>query len=199
VPTIDLVSSALDALADHLTETIPGLTARRGWPEANTALDIDEARHVAAVIAGPPEYTLVSPRSVKQTGSTLLAIQYRVAEVEIPVQLDLWCAYRATRDDLVPLVETALHNRMPFQAGLWLSSAKYYGRPLTIETAKGGGSRFQDAPDAVARGEWRKTWDLTIRTDMVVEAEHPAMLTAAIRAAVTSLGTTITEADVEVS
>jgi hypothetical protein len=195
---IDPVAAALDALVQHFTERLgeQGLTARRGWPEPNVELDVDENRHVVSIAAAGERTTrLVSPRTVSTVGTSRLVVLWRIAELEFIAQIDLWCAYRSGRDRMVPLLEDAFHNRMPRQPGLFLSSDGYYSRPLTIDA---GASRYQDAVDTASRGEWRTTWDVTIRTDKVFETTHPALTTVAIRAAIEAHGIEITEADVEV-
>lgn len=194
---IDPVAAALDAVVAYLTGLgITGLTARRGWPEANVELDIDQTKHVVAVLpAGKPTVRLVSPKSIDQTGSGTLTVTYRVGEIEVPAQLDLWCAYRAQRDEVVAAIEARLHNKLPFLPGLWLTSTGYHSRPLVVDVVFAG---TDDEQDDAAVGEWRATWDVTIRSDLVADATHPELAIVALRLETELDSITITEADHDV-
>jgi len=186
---IDLAAAACDAIATYFGEAVTGLTARRGWPEANIELDL-EAGPVLTVEPGPVERTLVPPRRIDQSGTSTLVVTYRVAWITITAQLDLWAQHRAARDDTAALIEAALHNRLPAVAGLYLDSTGYHGRPLTITCTD---SRPEDQGDGAARGEWRQTWEIRIDTDLVVLTEHPKLTEADIAAAIDAGGDVVTD------
>jgi len=186
---IDPSAAACDAIAAYFASVIDGLTARRGWPEANTELDLASGP-VLTVEAGPRESVLVPPRRIDQSGTTTLVVTYRVAWLSFPVQLDLWAAHRADRDDTAEIIESALHNRLPAVAGLFLDSTGYHSRPLTIACTS---SRSEDQGDGAARGEWRHTWELSVETDLVVVTEHPALTEADIAAAIEAGGDVVTD------
>jgi len=122
-----------------------------------------------AVTASSPRIEIVSPRQVDQSGSDTLTVTYRVAMVECLVQVDLWCAHRATRDVLAALIEAALHNQLPHTTGLWLTQADYYSRPLTLDVQE------RREEQSVPEGEWRTSWTLRLTTDLVVQTTHPEL------------------------
>jgi hypothetical protein len=192
---IDPVAAAADAIAAYLQANVTGLTARRGWPEGNVELDLG-AGPVAAVTPGPREDTPCSPREVDRTGSGTLTLTYRVAELDITAQLDVWAAYRAVRDDTVAAIEAKLHNRLPFQPGLWLTSTGYFNRPLTIESRR---ISVPDSEDTAPAGEWRATWELRIRSDLVVQTTKPEIVTTTLRTSTDLSNITVTEPDRDVT
>jgi len=165
----DPISSALDALVTHLASELgSSATVRRGWPEAAVEMDVGTKPEVAVTASPSPRATLVSPRELDESGSETLTVTYRVGLLEVLVQVDLWCAYRATRDEVAPLVEAALHNQLPRTSGLWLTQDDYYSRPLSFDI-EAPGTHEQDA----AAGEWRSSWTLRLTTDLVVQTELP--------------------------
>jgi len=167
----DPIASAQDALVAHLaTELGSSATVRRGWPEAGVAMDIGTKPEVA-VTASSPSFTLTPPGEVDATdaGDGTLTVTYRVAMVECLVQVDLWCAHRATKDALAVLIEAALHNQLPHTTGLWLTQSDYHSRPLTLDVQE-----RRDEQD-VAAGEWRASWTLRLTTDLVVQTDLPEL------------------------
>jgi hypothetical protein len=161
VPTYDPIEAALDALVAYFDTAVASLTTvRKGWPEHPSSLDL---------AAGPaftvtPIATIEEPCAPKVIGSSGSTRTVRVGYVTIRAQLDLWTAYRAQREDQGVLVEAALNNQLPRVTGLWLSSTNHYSRPLTVDVTAG---RIEDDQGGVERGEWRRSWDVTIRTDRV--------------------------------
>lgn len=192
---IDPVSAALDAVVAHIADgAIAGLTIRRGWPEANVDVDIASDKHLAALTAvGRANVELCSPKQVDVSGTAPLRTwTWRVGWVTIPLQLDLWCAYRATRDVVAPLVDARLHNKLPFRSGLYLTSTDYYGRGIACDIES------FDVPgtgDEAAAGDWRRTWSLTLRTDLVVQSTMPELTEAVLQASTDLLGVIVTEPD----
>ena len=165
----DPIASAQDALVAHLaTELGSSATVRRGWPEAGVEMDIGTKPEVA-VTASSPRITQVAPGQVDASGSDTLTVTYRVAMVECLVQVDLWCAHRATKDALAALLDAALHNQLPHTTGLWLTQSDYHSRPLTLDVQE-----RRDEQD-VAAGEWRASWTLRLTTDLVVQTDLPEL------------------------
>lgn len=190
--SIDPVASAADAVVAYLRTALGTNVSRvlRGWPEHGQTLKLGDGP-VVAVTAASENRTPVPPRAVDQedSGSGLL-VTYKVATMRILAQVDLWSQYRAQRDDVAALIEAAAHNRVPRQVGLYLTQADYYGRPLDCELGRG---RTQDDPRAVSKGTWRRLWDLTIDTDIVVQTTSPKLLQVDIQAALTEGALTISE------
>lgn len=170
---IDPVDSALDAVATYFAGIAGVAAARRGWPEHPTDLDLSAGPAVTVTRIGDRR-TEVSPGLVSASPPWL----WRVAELRITAQLDLWAAYRAQRDVAGVVVEDALHNDLPFRHGLYLFTADYHGRPLTITASDG---RSIDEAKGVVEGEWRRMWMLEVVTDLVQATDTPSQSTVTLR------------------
>ncbi|MEQ1494492.1 MAG: hypothetical protein ABL912_01860 [Novosphingobium sp.] len=170
---LDPVDSALDAIAAYFASLTGIADAERGWPERETDLDLSAGPVVTAAYAG---HTRVeqSPDHIPGTSPP----QWHAGLLTIDVQLDLWAAYRSQRDAAARIVEAGLQNSMPWRFGLLLTSRAYFGRPLTILATDG---RNTDEPDAAAIGEWRRTWMLTVQTDLVVTTNTPSQTQILVR------------------
>lgn len=179
--TINPVASAMDALVAHLLSTLDfttlpsgfqTATVRRGWPEGDVTLNMSTGP-VLAVTGSQADEERIAPYTV-DVGAAVAGVRsvaYKIANVTIPMQLDLWVPYRAMRDDAVPLVEAAFFNQLPGSAGLWLTQSDYHGRPLGFEIMSG--PRYTDEADQAQTGEWRATWSITCTTDKVAITSHP--------------------------
>lgn len=187
---IDPRASVLDALATYLGTELSGLTVRRGWPEDAVEVDL-AAKPELAVTAGPSTVELCSPDSVSEAvdGGTV-TVGYRVGYLRMQVQLDLWATYRAQRDAQGALVEAALHNQVPFGAGLWLTQADHFGRPITATVTE---SRIEDDASGAPRGQWRQSWTLDVLTDVVVHADHPLLTQVDVDLTTVLEGVTVVE------
>lgn len=170
---VDPVTSALHALADYFREVDGIAAAEVGWPERPDDLDLS-AGAVATFTFADETRRPIPPDSIADTSPQL----YRTGELSIDVQLDLWAAYRAQREDGARAVEAALNNALPWRHGLLLLSRGYYSRPLT---ARAGTGRNVDEFNASTEGEWRRSWMLTVTTDLVAEVEMPTQQTTIIR------------------
>lgn len=156
---VDAVQASLDAVAAYF-DGVTGLRARVGWPEQPEALDLDNGPLVTVTYVSH-ERTPCAPVPLDPTSATGV---WRTADLSIRVQLDLWAAYRATRDVAAQLVEAALHNDMPLREGLFLDSTGHHDRSLAVEV--GAGVSLDDG-EGVTVGEWRRRWDAQIATDEV--------------------------------
>jgi hypothetical protein len=170
---IDPLAAALNALVAHLATALPTASVRRGWPESDTALDVDAGPVVSVLAIGSPVVEACSPGQVDETGTDTLTTTFRVGYWRARVQVDLWTAYRAQRDELGAAVDAALANRAPRSPDLWLTSTGYHDRPLTFRLLA---VRVEDGPDAAPTGLWRSGWDLEVRSDRVAIATAPALL-----------------------
>jgi hypothetical protein len=165
---IDPVASAMDALVTHLATTLGSTyTVLRGWPEHRDDYD-PAAKPVVTVVAGEPTETRVSPRELASSTGT---VTYKIADISVPVQLDVWCAHRARLDGALLAVGRALENGVPHTSGLWLAQSDYYGRPVTFEVT--GGPRRHDGPDSATVGEWRATFSLRCSAARVAHRTWP--------------------------
>lgn len=189
----DPTGAALDALAAWFSQKVPDLTARRGWPGDNRAADPAGAL-LTVTPAGAGDVEACAPRSLGTLpdGQRL----YRIAELLLPAQLDLWAPYPAVRDRFAREIEARLHNGLPLRSGLWLTSG-FYDRPLTV-TARRAGHRDDEAAGP-GIGLWRAVWEVEIRTDLVVPAATPTLATATLRLTPELVGVALPEPDRDVS
>jgi hypothetical protein len=194
--TIDPIDAALDALVAYFGTALAGqsITVRKGWPEEGVKLSLRSGSvlSVAAIPGG--QVATHSPYQVDQTGTGTLTVTYRVGTLGFTVQLDLWAAYKATREAKAVLVEAALSNRLPWSPDLLVTSTNYYGRPITATRT---GARFEGEEGASQRGQWRRSWDLRIGTDLVVQTTHPELIDLHLIASTVLGSTTVTEPAVE--
>lgn len=189
---IDPLASALDALVEHLagsvtmpSGTYDGVTARRGWPEHGTELDLS-AGIVLAVTAGRPQVTETDPLQVDHDADEDLTT-YMVGRLEAVVQLDVWAPYELVLDAAVQAVAAQLDNALPFRPGLFLTQADYFSRPLRFE--RRDGPLRLDQPHS-ADGDWRATWTLGLATDLVAQVTQGTLTQLDIQAALNGVTTT---------
>lgn len=155
---VDAVQSALEAVAEYF-DGVTGLRGMVGWPEHPDSLELTTPLVTVTLVA--EQRTPCAPHPVEADAADGA---YLVADLEISVQVDLWAAYRATRDAAAALVEAALHNDVPFRQGLHLVSTGHNDRRLSL-TAESGVN--VDDGESVGVGEWRRRWSATIVTDEV--------------------------------
>lgn len=173
-PRLDPFDSALEAIALHFRQ-LSGLGgAIPAYPEHNVTLDLTNGPLVTVTYVSHQRDD-VAPSPVDSDPRKRL---WYTADLLISVQLDLWGDYRSRRADFARLVEDALHNRMPFQEGLYLVSSHYHGRQLMILADEG---RNTDEAEASEVGEWRRTWLLAVQTDMVRDVLLPTQDLITIR------------------
>lgn len=171
---IDPIASALDAIVTHLdTEVATLASVLRGWPEHRVDLDLSGGP-VVAVVAGEAPEERINPIVLGSAddGDGGLVVTYKVANLVIPVQIDVWAAYRSQLDDAVAAIDAALANQVPATSSLWLTQANYYGRPLSGTVT---GFRRADDAETAELGQWRATWNLEVVTDKVAQTTHPTI------------------------
>lgn len=170
---IDPIDAALDAVAAYLGGLSGIAAGQRGWPEHPERLDL-RGGPVVTVTQVDHHRVLLPPHPL-DTGAT---VTWKVANLTIAAQLDAWAAYRAQRDDAGAVLEAGLHNRIPWQHGLYLLSTGFHDRPLVVTAGQG---RSVDDGNGAEVGEWRRRWMLTIQTDLVVLAATPQQLEFRLR------------------
>lgn len=170
---IDPVASAIDAMATYFAGLTGIADALRSWPEHPRDLDLTSGPVVSLTFADE-QRTPIPPAAIDDTDPP----QYRTGQLAIDVQMDLWTAYRAQRDDAAAVIEAAFHNALPFRHGLLLTTSDYFDRPLTIRASSGRNTGDRDSAE---EGMWRRTWMLTVLTDLVDEVPTPTQTTITIR------------------
>lgn len=185
---IDPIDAALDAAVAYFASAVPTLAdVVKGFPEHNDAIDLGAGAVLSVAQIGTPEAAYCSPGIVDTIDGQPLTHQYRVAWFTMFFQLDLWAPYKAQREIEGVLVDAALNNNLPYTSGLRLLSTGYYGRPLDIRPING---RLQDeGNDDAVRGEWRRTWDLEVRSDLIVDGVTTPRQDTITQVLTTALGT----------
>jgi hypothetical protein len=189
---IDPIASALQALATHLTTALGELVAsvRVGWPEHEQDFDLAEGP-IVTLFAGEVLEERCAPFELdREDTETGVQVLYKVAEMTFPVQLDLWTAYRAHRDDVALHLIEALENRAPHGSGLWLSHEDYHGRPVSFEVIS---NQRPQAQDGIERGEWRATWMLRVSSALLAIVTHPRIETLEVETETTGGGRTVAD------
>jgi len=181
----DPITAAGDAIAAYFQSNVDGLTARRGWPETDQALDLTQPLLTVELASADP--TWVAPRLLGKVGSRWM---WRIGWLSIQGQIDLWTAYRATREEMAPLVEDVFHNQLPSQTGLFLGSAGY--NDARLEVSFGSGTPEADG-DSANKGEWRQTWDCTVSTYQVAFSSHPTLASLRLSLSTELSSETVTE------
>lgn len=181
----DPITAAGDAIAEYFAANVDGLTARRGWPETDQALDLTDP--LLTVELASTEPTWVAPRLLGRVGDRWM---WRIGWLQITGQIDLWTAYKAKREEMAPLIEKAFHNSLPAQTGLFLDSAGYHD--ARMEVTFGTGAPEADG-DSAPKGEWRQTWDCTVSTYQVAFSDHPTAASLTISLSTELSTETVTE------
>jgi hypothetical protein len=173
---IDPVDAVVDALATYFAGLSGIASALRGWPEHPEALDLT-AGPVVTVTAVDHQRARVVPTCLASQVPPALST-WKLNELTITLQLDVWAAYRSERDDAGAVIEAGLHNSLPQRHGLYLTSTGYYDRPFVVSASDG---RSMDDGDGAEVGEWRRRWLLQVVTDTVVLVETPQQLELVLR------------------
>lgn len=175
MPTIDPIAAAVEAIAAHFEAELgpdgDDVLARvlRGWQEEGDELDLS-GKPVLSIAPGGEEREDCSPRSLGSTEAAgVTTYLYRVGDLRFVAQLDLWAAYKAQLDDVIPTLIRACGDSPPRPKILRLTSTGYYNRPLACHL----GPPVEDVDgDTAKRGQWRRTFDLRVETDLVEEVVH---------------------------
>lgn len=172
------IASAIESIAAHFETSVPALhQCLREWPERNQRMSLGLGPHLSLTLTTER----VRPCAAAWAGTTTNPLQlYRVAHLELGLQMDLWALTKAARDLVAPAVMSAFHPGLPQVRGLRIPSTAYWDRQLDVHVEGGSSADGDESADV---GEFRRTWQLKVHTDWVVEASSP--LIAQIRARAT--------------
>jgi hypothetical protein len=166
--TIDPSDAMVEALVAHLATALTGVAeVRRGWPEHGVELDLD-GLPVVTVFAGPADDEERAVEAIETTdnGDGTTTVLYAYGRTTVPIQVDLWAAYRAVRDTVSAQVQAAFNgDRFPYVAGLLLVLSDYYG--VRASMSRAAGTKTEDSTDTATRGEWRRTWTINAESELV--------------------------------
>lgn len=187
----DPVQLAISALADLIRLEVSSLSNRcaKGWPDPSEALvmpcasithgDPDRTGHEAQEISQSPveiEVEVVVDEEVQietQIDPTNVDVAYEVADLVVPVQLDVWGRSRTERGDTAAAIR-ALFTDPEVGDDLRLTLSNYHGRLATFQIERW---RDDDDADAAKQREWRQTIELTLEVPEVVVKRQPLLLT----------------------
>lgn len=183
---IDVAQSAAQALADHLASSVVvtynGVTGplrvRRGWNEDTEAYSLSDGPVAAVTATGIPVASWHAPANFERAPAGGL-FSWKVADLQIQIQLDVWAPHRATRDRVAFAVDQALHNDVPYRGGLYLTQPDYYGRSVHFH-ADPPHNHEQDSLTPSA-AEWRTTWALRAECAKIIQAATPQQLNWTLR------------------
>lgn len=180
---------ACETLRAWLETTFAGLRCRIGWPEQGVEFDLSDGPIVTLTVVADQGERVAPECLSRRSGPDGVFALTRVGNVAARVQVDLWAAYRDTRDTwLGTLDPSEWGNQLPLSTSLVLSMASYHNLPVAIET-EGLWSR-RDDQDAAERGEWRASMDAILRCDRCTEILFPTL--SALQTEATVGGTTET-------
>lgn len=187
MPTLDIQAAAVRTLAAYFDTALPALDADflpcvEGWPEWEEER-VDTTGpfvSITPVRAGVAWHTPVT-HAQSNTSATEALVTYRLADVDLTLQVDLWDPYKERLHERAYLVEQAYHNDLPYSSGLILTATDHLDSRLSVYLAQEV-RRVATTMSAKA-GEQRKTWVLRAHMDMLVQATSPR------QAQITALGT----------
>lgn len=182
--TVTIQRAAVLALKTYLAAELSGssVTVMGHWPSGQTL----PAKCVSIVPAGAVQYLWATPRVVRSTiiDADTKSYVWRMRVVDQPIQIDVWVsgaqAYPIMRDELLQLVDVALHQGLgnanslnqgegyadPFRDGVLLNLDPTLGHTGTVDVVLLSGPAENDTPDAAQRKEWRATIRAELRTDL---------------------------------
>ncbi len=182
---LDPLAAATDELVAYLQETLDAsldasygsaglVQVVRGWPDQNGTEKPSTPQVLVSVTPGPMRITRVpasGAASYTSGGHVVSAVVYAYWQATFTVTV--FCDDRSTRDKVSPWVHVALDPvDLLTPRGLLLESSGYHGRPVLYEIT---GQSSTDETETAMLGEWRSTWTLTSRSDLVRVAEFPAI------------------------
>ncbi len=178
----DPAVSAAQTIAAHFAATVSytfdGTTAAVptvvGWPEFNTEYDVTAAPLVSV--------TPISDQSSYHTPFTIDAaptVNWKVADMVMEMQIDLWSPYKALRDELSEALGRAFSNDIPMRSGLYLNHVDYYDRPITAHFSPE--RRWRSDGMTPSRAYWRSMWGCRVMGARIIQAATPQQLQWTLR------------------
>jgi len=177
--TRPLESAAVEALVVYLAGVLTGVTVLRGWPEGDTALDMATPTLSVESVPGMEE-SVCSPAPLGNPSAGVAV--YKIGDLTIPIQMDLWAAYRETLDTYRLAVDAALANALPARPHLYLTATDHDARPFRVRRISDGG---EIDGETAQRGEWRHTWQLRIDIERVASVTMAPTTTITVSPTVT--------------
>lgn len=154
----EFTRAVVEALATSVNTNVTGLAAvYRDWPDKN----IELAYPSISVLPGAPQFTRCQPYLYSQgavaSGEHTAATKYVVGQYELPIQLDVWCKYKAQRATILDLVMAMLNPTLA--KGYVLRLTAYHDVWVNITTR---GYKWLDSMNASALQEWRAIVELEL-------------------------------------
>lgn len=158
-------------LGAYLLTKAPTLTGYLvDWPEPNEEMSLPSL----TIVTGRPSLTRCSPYLVTKgsVSSHQATNLYCVGQVDITLQVDLWCKYRKQRSDLFDLLVSAFQPTDP--KGLVLDLGEDYHDEIANYLLTDW--RFPDSPETSSRQEWRAIFGVEV-TCRVIGSTTDYMIT----------------------
>lgn len=170
----DIAASAANAIAAHLSALtvefrgaeVP-LRARVGWPQKDTALDLS-CGPIVTITPMRTERSTHPPSLVEGPGPPFL---WRVADLTIEVQVDLFAPHAVVREHAARVIQHAWHSHIPYGTGVHLCHMGYHDLEFYSELGTG---RDDTDPLSASEAEFRRIWQATIATGEYHETDTPA-------------------------
>lgn len=166
--------AAIDALIEYLSAAqLANVRVREGWPETD-ALGLQEGPVVAIFSVGRVQWDAITPELIASAAAdTTAACLYRIAQGSLSIQISLFAAYKAQRDDVAGQIEPLLDNLFPASSGLILSTG-YHAQSCRYELS----STSEQDENGSLTGEWRRDWILSAQLEQLREQLLPLQLEA---------------------
>lgn len=171
----DPVQLAISALAVHIRTNVAAISSRctKGWPDPSK----DLVKPCAAITHGDPDREGHEAIEISQTAveddEVNVDVAYEVADLTVPVQLDVWGSSRTERGDLAATIR-GLFTDPEIGDDLRLTLSTYHDRIATFQIERW---RDGDNEDAAQRSEWRQTIELTLEVPEVAVKRQPLFTT----------------------
>lgn len=177
-PSVSAATAIAAHFAANVTYTFDGVAAALptvvGWPEFNEDHDISAAPVVSITPISDqasyhPPYTIDAAATVN----------WKVADLTMVMQVDLWAPYKSLRDTLSEALGVAFHNDIPHRSGLYLTHADYYDRPITARFSEE--RRWGSDAMTPSRAHWRSMWTCRVMSAKIIQAATPQQLQWTLR------------------
>jgi hypothetical protein len=168
-------SAVVDAVVTWLDGLLTGIRVVKGWPTGDLDLETGPILSVTKVRAKRTDCAAWT--NVVEVEDVTATTLWRTAWLRVSLQLDLWCAYEAQRDDLAEQVWDALSGD-PIAAPVTVLTSAYHDRRVQILPGQGDApeTSVDDDDTGITRGEFRMTWPVSAETDLVKLTIGPAQM-----------------------
>lgn len=192
---VSLEQAVATALRTWLTQQL-GCVVYDAWPDPETELPNPA---IAVLREGPPQVQDLDPKVINRTlvSGNVYTYTHRIAQCELPIQLDMWAETTPTRDDLIARTVIALHASKAQTLAAYLASVGNTSSQPPVEntiTLQLGGTwshvlaqfLFEqpvnaDDPDRVKQRIYRCSMHGTAYYDLTIDSNSPILNTLILK------------------